>query len=142
MLKPCAGNPPVGRCRRCQFPNDIDFRPTVRQHVDEVEYHNIEVIPKQVLVVPGQGKTIVVVENFVVGMADVQPLAFDLLTQQFFLEEVFPAIVIVVFPVLGILFLDLSGMEAGKNGIPTILGRRRQNAIIRPFALNVVEFSE
>ncbi len=112
------------------------------KHVDEVVHDRVEIVFQQVFVVFIQRKTLVVREDFVVGKLGVEAAAGDVLAQEVFFVEVFAAFFVVIFPVARVFLLNFAGMQACKDRIPAILRRGGQNAVIMPFALDVVVFGD
>ena len=94
----------------------------MREHIDKVEYHHIELVDQQVVIVLSKFLTKLGVEHLVIRRAHIDAMAFQVLLQQLIFVLVFIALLVLVDPIAGIFALYLCRHKAGKHRVASKLG--------------------
>ena len=141
MFKPTERQAAICRFVIRQFPHHLTLRTRVRQHVDEIQHHDV-----QRGLHAFQLRNDALAEITLVDLPVIETLASAIAVQQrlnqLFLVLVLALFVAFFYPVLREHLLNLQRHQAGENSIPGILGSRRQNGRILFLFLHRIELTD
>ena len=122
ILHPREGDRTIGTLVLGQFADDIAVGARMRKHIDEVVDNDIQLVVHQIGKTVDQPLAMLDVEHLVVAVFQVEPMTAEVFAQQFGLELVFEALLVLVDPVLGILAFDFGRHKAGEHAVAGELG--------------------
>src|ERR1700733_6296333 len=143
MLEPAGRDAPVADLVAGQLFQHLHFGTRVAEHVHKVVDDDIDIVVEEVVDVIDQVLARLVVDNLCIGefqLVFLQPA--QLSPEELFLEEVLAAFLIIVFPLIGELFLDIQRHQARKDSVPAVLCGGGQDAVETIFLQSAKAFSK
>ena len=141
MAEPRERNRAVGRLVVGQFAHHFRLRAGVREHVDEVENHDVQVVLLELRQLGEQFLGLLRIVDFVVRKTVVTAESLDLRADEWTFVEVLAFFLVLIDPEFREHFGDLVRHQTRENRVSGVLRRRRQDAHIEFFA-DVEHFRE
>ena len=129
VLEPGEGDGAVAFFVLGEFADDVGVGSGVGKHVDEVVDDDVEGVVHQVGDGVDKAFAVLCVEDFVVGVFDVEAVPAEVFVEELVFELVFVAFFVFVDPVLGIFFFDFGGHESAEHGVSGELGGGGDDAV-------------
>ena len=128
VAEPREGERAVGGLVGCQLADGTRLGAGVRQHVDEVEHHDVQVVAPELVEVGYQLVGCGGIVNLIIGEGVAAAIAVELRLDERLFVEVFALLLVLVHPQVGEHLGNLVGHEAGEDGVAGILRGGGQNA--------------